>query len=40
VWRYAIKPVTIVANDIITFSLDETTVGAEASLTSLINGLP
>lgn len=39
-WRYAIKPVTIVANDIISFSLTETVVGTEASLTTLINGLP
>ncbi|WP_458627882.1 hypothetical protein [Winogradskyella sp. PC D3.3] len=40
IWRYAIKPVTIVANDIITFYLGETTVGTEASLTALINDLP
>ncbi|MFC0603754.1 hypothetical protein [Winogradskyella pulchriflava] len=40
VWRYAIKPVTIVADDIITFNLGETTVGTEATLTALINGLP
>ncbi|SDG62014.1 hypothetical protein [Winogradskyella thalassocola] len=39
-WRYAIKPVTIVANEIITFYLGETTVGTEASLTALINDLP
>ncbi|MBU2927900.1 hypothetical protein KO515_06620 [Winogradskyella psychrotolerans] len=39
-WRYAIKPVTIVENDIITFNLGETTVGTEASLTALMNDLP
>ncbi|WP_179318974.1 hypothetical protein [Winogradskyella helgolandensis] len=39
-WRYAIKPVTIVANDIITFYLGETTVGTEASLITLMNDLP
>ncbi|MEQ3663188.1 hypothetical protein [Olleya sp.] len=40
VWRYTIKPVTIVANDIITFTMDDTTTGTEATLTALINGLP
>ena len=40
IWRYAIKPVTIVANDIITFNLGETIVGTEASLTALMNDLP
>lgn len=40
VWRYAIKSVTIVANDIITFTLDETTTGTEASLAALISALP
>ena len=40
VWRYAIKPVTIEANDIITFTMDDTTTGTEATLTALINGLP
>lgn len=40
IWRYAIKPVTIVANDIITFTMDDTTTGTEATLTTLINGLP
>ncbi|EPR72871.1 hypothetical protein ADIWIN_2194 [Winogradskyella psychrotolerans RS-3] len=39
-WRYSIKPVTIVANEIITFYLGETTVRTEASLTALINDLP
>ncbi|MDO6596460.1 hypothetical protein Q4512_06010 [Oceanihabitans sp. 2_MG-2023] len=40
VWRYAIKPVTIVANHIITFTLGETNTGTENSLTALINALP
>ena len=40
IWRYAIKPVTIVANDIVTFTMDDTTTGTEATLTALINGLP
>ncbi|WP_452230883.1 MULTISPECIES: hypothetical protein [unclassified Lacinutrix] len=40
VWRYAIKAVTIVANDVITFTLNETNTGTEASLTALINALP
>lgn len=40
VWRYAIKPVTIEENDIITFILGETTVGTEAELTALMNDLP
>ncbi|QHI38703.1 hypothetical protein IMCC3317_40970 [Kordia antarctica] len=40
IWRYAIKAVTIVADDIITFTLDQTTIGTEASLVTLINGLP
>ncbi|MBF8149877.1 hypothetical protein ITJ86_08195 [Winogradskyella sp. F6397] len=39
-WVYAIKPVTIEENAIITFYLGETTVGSEASLTALMNGLP
>ncbi|AUC83210.1 hypothetical protein [Lacinutrix sp. Bg11-31] len=39
-WKYAIKPVTIVDNDIITFTLGETTNGTEAALTALINALP
>jgi len=39
-WKYAIKPVTIVANDIITFTSSETTIGTEANLTALINALP
>ena len=40
VWRYAIKPVTIVDNGTIVFTLSETTTGTEAALTALINGLP
>ena len=40
VWRYAIKPVTITANDVITFTLSETTTGTEDNLTALINALP
>ncbi|WP_229791240.1 hypothetical protein [Winogradskyella epiphytica] len=39
-WRYAIKPVTIVANDIITFDIEETIVGTEESLIDLLNELP
>lgn len=39
-WKYAIKSVTIVADDIITFTLAETTDGTEADLTALINALP
>lgn len=40
VWRYAIKSVTIAADDVITFTLGETTTGTEATLIDLINGLP
>ncbi|MBL7559016.1 hypothetical protein JAO71_04290 [Olleya sp. YSTF-M6] len=40
VWRYAIKPVTIAANSTIVFTIQETTIGTEATLTALINGLP
>ena len=40
IWRYAIKPATIVANDIIVFTLDETSIGTEASLINLLNDLP
>ncbi|WP_179351203.1 hypothetical protein [Winogradskyella vidalii] len=39
-WRYAIKPVTIEDNGIITFILGETTVVNEATLLDLINDLP
>jgi len=40
IWRYAIKPKTIIANDIITFNLGETIIGTEASLIALMNDLP
>ncbi|MFD0861104.1 hypothetical protein ACFQ1M_02700 [Sungkyunkwania multivorans] len=39
-WRYAIKSVTIAANDVITIDLNETIVGTQAQLTTAINGLP
>lgn len=39
-WKYAIKAVTIAANDVYTFSLGETSVATEAELTAIINGLP
>ncbi|WP_340201533.1 hypothetical protein [Ascidiimonas sp. W6] len=39
-WRYAIKAVTIAANDVFTFTLGETTIATEAELTTIINGLP
>lgn len=39
-WRYAIKPVTITANAVYTFTLAETTVGSEAQLIAAINALP
>lgn len=39
-WRYAIKAVTIVDNDIITFNIGETTSNTEAALVTAINGLP
>ena len=39
-WRYAIKPVTITANAVYTFTLTETTVGSEAQLIAAINALP
>jgi len=38
-WRYAIKAVTIQANDIFTFTLAETTVGTEAQLVAAINAI-
>jgi len=40
IWRYAIKAVTIEANDIITFTHDETTIATEAELIDIINALP
>ncbi|WP_111659905.1 hypothetical protein [Olleya aquimaris] len=39
-WRYAVKAVTIVANDIITFDLNETNVVTEAQFVAIINALP
>jgi hypothetical protein len=39
-WRYAIKAVTIAANDVFTFTIEETAVATEAELTTIINGLP
>ncbi|WP_452601125.1 hypothetical protein [Pontimicrobium sp. MEBiC06410] len=40
IWRYAIKAVTIEANDIITFTLGETTLATEAEFIDIINALP
>lgn len=40
IWRYAVKPVTIVADDIITFSFSETTLATEAEFINIINALP
>ncbi len=39
-WRYAAKSVTIVANDVISIGLNETSVASDAQLTAIINGLP
>ncbi len=39
-WRYAVKAVTVQANDVYTFTLAETTLGSEAALVSVINALP
>ncbi|KIO53947.1 hypothetical protein [Flavobacterium hibernum] len=38
-WRYAIKAVTVAANDVYTFTLAETTVGNEAQLIAAINAI-
>jgi hypothetical protein len=38
-WRYAIKGVTVAANDVYTFTLAETTVGTEAQLIAAINAI-
>ena len=38
-WRYAIKAVTVAANDVYTFTLSETTVGTEAQLIAAINAI-
>ena len=40
IWRYAVKAVTIVADDIITFSLNETALATEAEFIDIINALP
>ena len=39
-WKYAIKAVTIAANDVYTFTDTETSVVSQAQLVSVINGLP
>jgi hypothetical protein len=39
-WRYAIKAVTVAANDVYVFTNGETTVGTQAQLTAAINALP
>ena len=38
-WRYAIKAVTVQANDVYTFTMWETTVGSEAQLVAAINAI-
>ncbi|MGM8361655.1 hypothetical protein ACSV4D_07060 [Flavobacterium sp. ARAG 55.4] len=38
-WRYAIKGVTVQANDVYTFTMGETTVGTEAQLIAAINAI-
>lgn len=38
-WRWAIKGVTVAANDVYTFTLSETTVGTEAQLVAAINAI-
>lgn len=38
-WRYAIKAVTVAANDVYTFTLAETIVGTEAQLIAAINAI-
>ncbi|APY01418.1 hypothetical protein [Lacinutrix venerupis] len=40
VWRYAVKPVTIAADDIITFNFNETALATEAEFVNIINALP
>ncbi|MGB1210418.1 MAG: hypothetical protein ACPG41_03290 [Lacinutrix venerupis] len=40
VWRYAVKPVTIVADDIISFNFNETALATEAEFVNIINALP
>lgn len=39
-WRYAIKAVTVAANDVYSFTFSETIVGSEAQLVAAINALP
>ena len=39
-WRYAVKAVTVQANDVYTFTLAETTLGSEEALVNVINALP
>jgi hypothetical protein len=38
-WRYAIKAVTVAANDVYSFTLAETTLGTEAQLVAAINAI-
>lgn len=38
-WRYAIKAVTVQANDVYTFTMGETTLGTEAQLVAAINAI-
>ncbi len=38
-WRYAIKAVTVQANDVYTFTMAETTLGTEAQLVAAINAI-
>jgi hypothetical protein len=38
-WRYAIKAVTVAANDVYTFTIGETTLGTEAQLVAAINAI-
>jgi hypothetical protein len=38
-WRYAIKAVTVAANDVYIFTIAETTVGTEAQLVAAINAI-
>lgn len=38
-WRYAIKAVTVQANDVYTFTMGETMVGSEAQLVAAINAI-
>ena len=39
-WRYAIKSVTIVENDVININMSDTQVGTESEITLAINNLP